>query len=116
MLAPPDYEYPAIARGNTPLLQPQNPLFKSQLRSFWIRLTTPPVLLLSLSCSRVDLEPKLEKGVLGMWLYGEFVRGQVTLLTYRKVDIRLHAKRNSELLWRKAGQPRHLVDVEDSDQ
>ena len=32
------------------------------------------------------------------------------------VDIRLHGKGNSKLPWRKAGQPRHLVDVEDSDQ
>jgi len=34
----------------------------------------------------------------------------------RKVDIRLHGKENSKLPWRKAGQPRHLVDVVDSDQ
>ena len=34
----------------------------------------------------------------------------------RKVDIRLHGKGNSKLHWRKAGQPRHLVDVVDSDQ
>jgi hypothetical protein len=34
----------------------------------------------------------------------------------RKVDIRLHGKGNSNLPWRKAGQPRHLVDVKDSDQ
>ena len=33
-----------------------------------------------------------------------------------KVDIRLHGKGNSKLPWRKAGQPRHLVDVVDSDQ
>jgi hypothetical protein len=35
---------------------------------------------------------------------------------HRKVDIRLHGKRNSKLPWRKAGQPSHLVDVVDSDQ
>ena len=34
----------------------------------------------------------------------------------RKVDIRLHGKGNSKLPWRKAGQPKHLVDVEDLDQ
>ena len=34
----------------------------------------------------------------------------------RKVDIRLHEKDNSDLPWRKAGQPRHLVDVVDLDQ
>ena len=34
----------------------------------------------------------------------------------RKVDIRLHGKGNLKLPWRKAGQPRHLVDVVDSDQ
>ena len=33
----------------------------------------------------------------------------------RKIDIRLHGKENSKLAWRKAGQLRHLVDVEDSD-
>ena len=33
-----------------------------------------------------------------------------------KVDIRLHGKENSKLLWRKAGRPSHLVDVMDSDQ
>jgi len=30
--------------------------------------------------------------------------------------MRLHGKENSKLPWRKAGQPRYLVDVEDSDQ
>ena len=35
---------------------------------------------------------------------------------HRKVDIRLHGKGNSNLPWRKAGQPSHLVDVVDSDQ
>jgi len=34
----------------------------------------------------------------------------------RTVDNRLHGKGNSTLPWRKAGQPRHLVDVVDSDQ
>ena len=34
----------------------------------------------------------------------------------RKVDVRLHGKGNSKLPWRKAGRPRHLVDVVDSDQ
>ena len=34
----------------------------------------------------------------------------------RKVDMRLHGKGNSKLPWRKAGQPRHLVDVVDSEQ
>ena len=34
----------------------------------------------------------------------------------RKEDIRLHGEGNSKLPWRKAGQPRHLVDVVDSDQ
>jgi hypothetical protein len=33
-----------------------------------------------------------------------------------RVDIRLHGKGNSKLPWRKADQPRHLVDMEDSDQ
>ena len=42
--------------------------------------------------------------------------GAVRVDLSRKVDIRLHGKRNSKLTWRKAGQPRHLVDVEDSDQ
>jgi len=37
-------------------------------------------------------------------------------LPNRKVDIRLHGKGNSELPWRKAGQPSHVVDVVDSDQ
>jgi len=36
--------------------------------------------------------------------------------SHRKVDIRLHGKGNPKLLWRKAGQPSHLVDVVDSDQ
>jgi len=36
--------------------------------------------------------------------------------TYRRVDIRLHGKGNSKLAWSKAGQPRHLVDVVESDQ
>ena len=31
-------------------------------------------------------------------------------------QVRLHGKGNSKLPWRKAGQPRHLVDVVDSDQ
>ena len=35
---------------------------------------------------------------------------------FRKVNIRLHGKGNSEVPWRKAVQPRHLVDVVDSDQ
>ena len=34
----------------------------------------------------------------------------------RKADSRLHGKGNSELPWRKGGQPSHLVDVVDSDQ
>ena len=34
----------------------------------------------------------------------------------KKVDMRLHEKGDSKLPWRKAGQPRHLVNVEDSDQ
>jgi len=34
----------------------------------------------------------------------------------RKVDIRLHGKGSSKLPWHKAGQARHLVAVEDSDQ
>ena len=34
----------------------------------------------------------------------------------RKVNIRLHEKGDSKFPWRKAGQPRHLVDVVDSDQ
>ena len=34
----------------------------------------------------------------------------------RKVDSRLHGEGNSKLPWRKAGLPRHLVDVLDSDQ
>ena len=34
----------------------------------------------------------------------------------RKVGIRLHGKKNSELSWRKAGQPSHLVAVVDWDQ
>ena len=38
------------------------------------------------------------------------------LIGNRKVDIRLHGKGNSKLPWRKAGQPRHLVDVVDADQ
>ena len=38
------------------------------------------------------------------------------LLRDRKVDIRLHGKGNSKTPWRKAGQPRHLIDVVDSDQ
>ena len=33
----------------------------------------------------------------------------------RKVDITPHGEGNSKLPWRKAGQPRHLVDVVDSD-
>ena len=37
-------------------------------------------------------------------------------MVYRKVDIRLHGKGNSKLPWRKAGQPRHLVDAVGSDQ
>ena len=35
---------------------------------------------------------------------------------HRKVDSRLHGKRNSKLPWRKAGQPSHLVGVVDLDQ
>ena len=38
------------------------------------------------------------------------------LLPSRKVDIKPHGKGNSKLSWRKAGQPRHLVNVVDSDQ
>ena len=34
----------------------------------------------------------------------------------REVDIRLHEKGSSKLPWRKAGHPKHLVDVVDSDQ
>ena len=33
-----------------------------------------------------------------------------------KVDMRLHGTEDSKLPWRKAGQPKHLVDVVDSDQ
>ena len=47
-----------------------------------------------------------------------FVLGQVPVcirLDYRKEDIRLHGKGNSKLPWCKAGQPRDLVDVVDSD-
>ena len=38
------------------------------------------------------------------------------LLRDRKGDIRLHGKGNFKTPWRKAGQPRHLIDVVDSDQ
>ena len=34
----------------------------------------------------------------------------------RMVDIKLHGKGNSKILWRKAGQPNYLVDAVDSDQ
>jgi hypothetical protein len=34
----------------------------------------------------------------------------------REVDVRLHGKEISKIPWRKAGQARHLVDVQDSDQ
>ena len=37
-------------------------------------------------------------------------------MPHTKVDIRLHGKGNSRVPWRKAGQPRHLIDVVDSDQ
>ena len=40
----------------------------------------------------------------------------IRICSVRKVDIGLHGKGNSKLLWRKAGQPSHLVDVVDSDQ
>jgi len=47
---------------------------------------------------------------------GPVVRQKDLCCLYRKVDIRLHGKWNSKLPWREAGQPRHLVDVVDSDQ
>ena len=43
-------------------------------------------------------------------------RGRVVAGLDSEVGIRRHGKGNSKLPWRKAGQPRHLVDVEDSHQ
>ena len=47
---------------------------------------------------------------------GERLIGRERDGPYRKADIRLHGKVNSKLPWRKAVQPRHLVDVVDSNQ
>ena len=46
----------------------------------------------------------------------QLTRSMDILIWDSKADIRLHGKRNSKLAWCKTGQPRHLVDVVDSDQ
>ena len=55
-------------------------------------------------------------GFKGRHMEGPGLKVDIWRMEDRKVNIRLHGKGYSKLPWRKAGQPRHLVDVVDSAQ
>ena len=81
-------------------LVPQSP----EMRRQWYALRA-----VGMAVTYSPLHFRAKRGQLKIIQTGTFGRA-------RKVDMRLHGTGNSKLPWRKAGLPRHLDDVVNSDQ